>query len=135
MAGGKVLTPIQLQKTVFLFQKAIEEGEWPNVLDQPYEFIPYDYGPFCKEIYWSATCLEDSGLVKSDFASNQRYLLYNATANGLKSGQQIAAKIPKPLAQYFEHVAQWVRERSFSSLVSSIYKRYPAMAENSVFYR
>ena len=56
---GEVITPIQLQKAVFLVSREELEG-----LRKPrYRFRPYHYGPFSKEIYVDAEELHEQGLV------------------------------------------------------------------------
>jgi len=41
----------RLQKLVFLMQKRLEEAGEDPLQSDDYEFIPYDYGPFSKELY------------------------------------------------------------------------------------
>ena len=48
---------IRLMKGMFLFQ---EEGDAPPELD--YDFQPYDYGPFTREVYDDLEELKSSGV-------------------------------------------------------------------------
>ena len=58
-AKTKGLTPVQIQKSLFLF------GENMSGIggSRFYKFVPYNYGPFDKRIYSDAEALETEGLV------------------------------------------------------------------------
>lgn len=131
LAAPKKLTPVQLQKTVFLFQKAIEEGNWNKMLASKYEFVPYDYGPFCKQVYRDVSAARVEGLADVDESS--RYVQYAATSIGKQQAEQSLEDLPAPLANHMRDLAKWVRQQSFSGLVGSIYRKYPEMKANSVF--
>jgi hypothetical protein len=52
-AGGDPLTPVQLQKTLFLLEKERPEVSGRNY----YRFTPYAYGPFDSRVYADAEIL------------------------------------------------------------------------------
>ena len=58
-AEGEPVTPAQLQKVAFLVGMEFAEELPPNY----YAFKPYDYGPFCVEVYRDAEQLERDGLI------------------------------------------------------------------------
>ena len=58
-AGVNPLTPVQLQKSLFLVAKA----NLPELPAPFYDFEPYNYGPFCKAIYTDADDMQAAGLV------------------------------------------------------------------------
>lgn len=58
-AGEEPLTPVQLQKSLFL----ISEANLAAVTTPLYEFEPYHYGPFCPSIYDDVISLKNEGLV------------------------------------------------------------------------
>ena len=57
-AEGDPISPVQLQKIAFLVGQECAEF----VPNSYYKFVPYDYGPFCIEIYRDAKELERAGL-------------------------------------------------------------------------
>ncbi len=59
-AGDKGLSPIQVQKTMFLIR--MEAGDC--VGQGFYAFKPYNYGPFCSAIYKDVDLLVVSGMLK-----------------------------------------------------------------------
>ena len=54
-AEGRLLTPAQLQKSVFLISENV-----PDIVTrgQKFNFVPYDYGPFDKYVYECASDLK-----------------------------------------------------------------------------
>jgi hypothetical protein len=46
-AEGRPYTPVQIQKAAFLVTRNL-----PQVMgeEQPFEFVPYDYGPFDADV-------------------------------------------------------------------------------------
>ena len=80
---------------------------------------------------WSP--LEKVELIEILGSSWNRTRLYRVTENGLRDGASHLAKFPEDVRNYTESLGKWVLSLSFSQLVSSIYKEYPAMKANSVF--
>ena len=61
LAGGLPLSPAQLQKAVFLFGEQMPKDVLPEDF---YDFQPYNYGPFCRDVYTDAEELAAEGLVE-----------------------------------------------------------------------
>ncbi|MBY0360162.1 MAG: hypothetical protein K2W82_19320 [Candidatus Obscuribacterales bacterium] len=134
MAYPSQLSPVQLQKAVFLAQKALEEGGWEHLLTSKYEFEPYDYGPFCKEIYSDLTGFEAQGLVQVGVRfGRSAYNTYATTDEGKHQIDEQTASIPSAVKDHFSDLVKWVKQQSFASLVGAIYRKYPDMKVNSVF--
>ncbi len=55
-AKGRGLSPIQLQKSLFLLERRLSKEE---LGEQFYEFVPYNYGPFDVKIYQDAKYLDE----------------------------------------------------------------------------
>lgn len=127
---GRSFTPVQLQKAAFLIStnmpQAVTEGPGFN-------FVPYDYGPFDKDVYSEAINLSVVGDAVVAPSAQGRWNTYAASAQGLHRGQQILTQLPLAQSKYISDVAQWVLAQSFGSLVKSIYSAYPAMKQNSIF--
>jgi uncharacterized protein len=129
-ADGNELTPIQLQKSVFLFQKMFPVG----VIEEEYEFIPYNYGPFCSEVYDDARSLSSEGLVQlASSYGTSGYTTYAATSEGIESGKDLASRLRPETADHARRLVDWVRRQSFGGLVKAIYDQYPEFQVNSIF--
>lgn len=124
-AGGAPVSPVQLQKALFL----IGENLHP---DRFYHFKPYDYGPFSREVYSDAQELANMGLVSITDPLGG-YKTYAATLAGLNHARERRAQLDASAQEYLSKVVTWVRSLSFKELVVAIYTAYPQMRENSVF--
>jgi uncharacterized protein len=130
LAAGQPLSPVQLQKSVFLFGKLLPDEIVPEDF---YEFIPYNYGPYCSEVYRDAETLAEEGLVQISSVAVHGYSQYAATPEGIAKGDSLRALLPPRIAEHAKVIVEWVRAQTFSGLVSEIYRRYPEYRANSVF--
>ena len=128
-ANGLSFSPVQLQKAVFLVDQNL-----PQLFDagSRFNFAPYDYGPFDREVYAESGALELAALVSSGRGANG-YVEYAVTDAGLARATALKATMDHVTRDYIERVVAWVRSLSFAKLVKSIYEAYPAMRANSVF--
>lgn len=131
-AQDKGLTPIQLQKTLFLVGQELPD-HWKDFPDEYYVFEPYHYGPFDPEIYDDAHVLVEQGLVHSLPSKKGRWNESVATLAGTKRAEALKCEIPDSIAAWIEEVVEWTQSLSFAALVRAIYARYPAYQENSIF--
>ena len=128
VAAGKPVSPVQLQKSLFLLGRNLGASQ----LGQPfYQFQAYDYGPFCQQVYADAEGLECAGDVV--ITSGGRYREYAATPSGVERAAKLRKGLDPVAATYLDEVVRWVRARSFNELVKAIYRAYPEMKANSVF--
>lgn len=128
-AEGKTFTPVQIQKAVFLLTREAPElfSEGPG-----YNFRPYDYGPFDSSVYDDIDASIRQGEAEIIYG---RPRLYRATESGVNRANDLIEGLDPKDVEYIESVSQFVRSRSFSDLVSSIYRQYPEMRANSIFVR
>src|SRR5215218_3201395 len=91
LAGGQPLSPVQLQKSVFLFGELLPDEALPEDF---YEFVPYNYGPFCPEVYKDAETLAEEGLVQISSAAGHGYSQYSATPEGIAEGERLRGVLP-----------------------------------------
>ena len=122
---GACFFPIQLQKLLFLMDREIHEF----VNGPHFHFIPYDYGPFDKDIYMEVNVLIRKGEV--DANAEARYPAYFLTGSGALSGIDALNGLPEPASRYMKEAAVWVRSLTFKQLLAAIYAYYPDMAVNS----
>lgn len=126
-AHGKSLTPVQLQKSLFLVGK-----KWPGITeDSFYEFEPHNYGPFCKIIYDDMELLEMADLVKIHKKSGRNWSEYSATEDGLVVASKL--DVPADVVNYVRKLVSTVKKLSFADLVKAVYNKYPEFRLNSVF--
>jgi uncharacterized protein YwgA len=128
---GSTLTPVQLQKSLFLLSRNLTRTQLQ--VAEFYSFKAYDYGPFNAQIYSDAKQLRDEGLVIIDPMDGARYRDYSATVPGLTSAEQLRTELGAEVRDYLDEVVAWTRSLSFDALVRAIYRDYPEMKANSVF--
>jgi uncharacterized phage-associated protein len=130
LAEGQPLSPVQLQKSVFLFGELLPRKALPEDF---YKFVAYNYGPFCPEVYEDAETLAEEGLVQISSVTAHGYSQYAATPEGIAEGERLRELLPSRVAEHAKAIVDWVRAQSFRGLVSEIYRRYPKYRVNSVF--
>jgi uncharacterized protein len=128
-ADGRSFSPVQLQKAVFLIDRNLR-GVFED--NSHFNFAPYDYGPFDREVY-----VEASALASDEFASIAKgasgYSEYAVTDKGLPRAKELLQTLGEDQRAYVLLVVEWVRSLGFAKLVKSIYEAYPDMRANSVF--
>jgi hypothetical protein len=128
-AAGKPMSPVQLQKSLFLLSRNISsERLGPHY----YDFEAYDYGPFCQRVYADAQALEREGHVVIT-AQESRYRQYAATPSGMELAGALRRRVGESSSAYLDEAVRWVLARTFNELVKAIYRSYPEMKVNSVF--
>ena len=126
---GKPHSPVQIQKLLFILDQEISDQlEGPH-----FNFEPYDYGPFDRNVYEVMDQLRDRGLVEECHSPGRTWKEYRATLEGQERGTSTLEALPEPVSGYIRELSSWARGLSFRSLVASVYKAYPAMQVNSVF--
>ncbi|MGO8896735.1 MAG: hypothetical protein ACLQU5_00070 [Isosphaeraceae bacterium] len=128
-ANGNPLSPVQLQKSLFLLQRTLPTSV---IGEDFYVFEPYNYGPFDPKVYDDAMTLASMGLA-SRSESAGRWTEYSATAEGLREGSELAKTLHVDVRNYIRNLVEWVRSQPFASLVRTIYRHYPDMKANSIF--
>ncbi len=127
-AGPRSLTPVQLQKALFLVGKNLATFVGPDF----YKFIPYNYGPFSVDIYRDAKLLQQGGLVRIEPEQGQ-LPEYFATPQGNIRAADLRYSLLPGVASYIETVTRWTQQLTFPQLVTAIYAKYPEFRKNSVF--
>jgi DNA-binding PadR family transcriptional regulator len=126
---GALYTPVQVQKLLFLL-----ETNLGNAIDAPhFHFRAYHYGPFDQSVYTTLDILAAKGLVQIVQEIGDRWRSYQLTREGQSAGESVLGRLDDQSRNYIERASEFVRQLSFSQLVSAIYKAYPAMRANSVF--
>lgn len=129
--NGKPLQPVQLQKSLFLLGRNLSLRQLQ--VESFYPFEPYDYGPFCSQVYSDAEGLCFEGFVHIDCPINLSYRFYSATEEGIVKANELKKILSPETRDYLEKIVEWTSSLSFNDLVSAIYQAYPEMKENSIF--
>jgi hypothetical protein len=127
-ANGNGLTPVQLQKSLFVLGRELPKEAGPDF----YEFVAYDYGPFARSIYTDAQMLADAGLIAIG-ADKSGLRIYTPTLRGFEVGGILRGNASTRAVEYLKSVVAWAQSLPFPELIQSIYARYPDTAVNSVF--
>lgn len=123
----KGLTPVQLQKSLFLLGR----GFAGQLGEGFYEFTPYNYGPFNADIYRGAETLQQNAQV--EIRRTSRWPQYFLTSDGKRKVEEILMVAPPDVSDYLRRVVEWTQSLSFPALVRAIYAKYPEFKANSVF--
>lgn len=123
------LSPVQLQKSVFLIGQELSE----IVGKACYRFAPYNYGPFDRNVYLDAELLRARGLVAIEIAPGQRWAEYRATPEGIQRAEDLGRQLPANVYEYIQQVVDWSQNLTFQQLVRAIYGKFPEFRANSVF--
>ena len=126
--NGAEYAPVQVQKLFFLIDRTVPErvgGPW-------FDFRPDAYGPFDQAVYDELRTLAGQGLVAITSVPNGPPS-YRPTPEGLSAGQGSLADFPTATAEYLRQLSVWVRQQSFTSLLSYVYQAFPEMRARSVF--
>lgn len=128
-APDRGLTPVQLQKTLFLLGTRRPK----DVGHDYYSFQPYHYGPFDAAVFHDADALAADGEIVIEGGSGATLRRYVLTKAGSEAATQAEDVAPKGAVSYLTSVVAWAQSLSFNELVRAIYEAYPAMREKSVF--
>jgi hypothetical protein len=128
-ADGKGLSPVQLQKCLFLLGQKLPT----QVDDSFYHFIAHNYGPFDSSIYLDAKLLADEGLVNISQTTGTRFPIYTITSEGSEVARELEGRMPPHVTEYIKRLVIWSQSLSFEQLIRAIYKNYPEFSVNSVF--
>lgn len=145
-AGGKIEGRTRIQKLTFLSSQRLEE----EGIDL-YDFIPYDYGPFDKQVYDALDFLRAEGFVEQKeirtYGGDTRYD-YMLTEKGYESVQENVPEeetesigdispLQRDVRTIFDIAGDVVDEYNdmpISNLLDRVYDEYPEYTSESVLY-
>ena len=130
-AARSPLQPVQLQKVLFLIGEELSSTQ--RKTRSFYKFEPYDYGPFCSEVYADADLLAEDGFLQIGRPPGQSYRVYGITSVGMERADELREDLDDSVRHYLDKIVLWVSGLNFRQLVSWIYHKYPRMRENSIF--
>lgn len=128
-AGDSKYTPVQIQKIFFLIDRQLGK----KIGGPFFNFKPYHYGPFDKDLYNQLQELTKEGLVQTNLNPLNSLTKFSLTETGRLKGQKELRRISSKERDFIVTLNAYVRSMTFSQLVASIYKAYPEMKKNSIF--
>ena len=126
LTGGRYgLDRIRLMKGMFLFAQSGIPGP-----EERYEFVPYDWGPFSRDVYEDLEGLQATGLLLA-MPEGSRYAEYRATDVGLGQAKELQRTLPNDATHRLAEIKATVTSMSFLELLEYVYQRYSAFAGRS----
>jgi len=126
LPGGRyALDRIRLMKGMFLFAQTGIPG--PR---ERYEFEPYDWGPFSRDVYRDLEALEAAGLLVA-VPEGSRYAEYRVTDLGRQHADALQHGLPTATTKCLAEIKATVTSKSFLELLEYVYQRYSDFAERS----
>jgi uncharacterized protein YwgA len=119
------LDRLRMQKAVFLLQEKGPES-WRR-----FQFHPYDWGPYSRELAATVVGLAAEGLLDKDDV--RFYSAYKTTDRGEEIAAEIFANLRPEERELVRRIRHFVTTRSFSQLLKEIYSAYPSYAAASRF--
>ena len=120
------LDPIRIQKALFYIsrQDRVPDGE-------KYEFEPYNYGPYSRQIYADLDVLVASGLVALVPDASRRWSRYTLTSSGSSRANELLPTL-RNWIDLIETTRELVTGLSFRDLLRRVYREFPEFAVNSI---
>jgi len=122
---GEIRGKTKLQKLVFLLDKEL------NIIkDQGYDFVPYKYGPFSKELIEDVEMLILTGLVKTEEEVREindeevTIVVYRLTDRGKNIARQAYNELTDKEKRKINKLKEF-NARSARSLTAYVHSRYP----------
>lgn len=128
-SGRQVISPIQLQKAVFLVSRAGLKG----LPQQAYDFQAYHYGPFDADVYNDAEKLHTENLVLRAPSRSGAWTDTMITPEGWDKTEALRRDLPHETVEKIDEIVQTVLSMPFRTLLRYVYDKYPEFRKNSVF--
>lgn len=125
--------PIRLMKGMFIF--SMEAPETWLASYERYQFIPYSYGPYSRNVDDDLDQLVEHGYVRVTKIPGKTWNYYSLSKEGEAKARELGASLPADAAIYLRRVREFVLKLSFRKLLDTVYAKYPAYAVKSVFKR
>ena len=115
-------SPVQIQKLFFLLEKKLNLTY--------FDFKPYHYGPYDKGLTATLDLLSQEG--KIHIKNIDGIIHYQASSTNTLNSSDF---LDEQKRKFIKKMTAFIKNLSFKELCMSIYKEYPEMAENSIFFR
>lgn len=126
--GDYPLDRIRLQKALFLVSMR-GPARWAGT----YDYKPYDWGPYCRDVTRDMAGLVRAGLVRVEPFPGSTHGQYVTTRSGRRESERARAAVDGTEARFLDEVRRYVTGLSFNALLREVYSEYPDYAVNSKF--
>lgn len=128
----------RLQKMVFLMQKQLKQRDQLGAVGLEYNFIPYDYGPFSKELYDDLDAMIEQEFVddtEEPLRSGKVKYIYEIEDDGeeLVDSECESREDVDTIIQIAREIKKHYNDMLLSELIEYVYTEYPEYAERSVY--
>ena len=128
----------RLQKMVFLMQKQLKQRNQLGAVGFEYNFIPYDYGPFSKELYDDLDAMIEQEFVddtEEPLRSGKVKYIYEIEDDGeeLVDSECESREDVDTIIQIAREIKKHYNDMLLSELIEYVYTEYPEYAERSVY--
>jgi len=128
----------RLQKMVFLMQQELKQRGQSGAVGTEYDFIPYDYGPFSKELYDDLDAMIDQEFVddtEEPLRSGKVKYIYEIEGDGedLVDSEKETWEDADAIMQLAQEIKEDYNDMLLSELIEYVYSEYPDYAERSVY--
>jgi uncharacterized protein len=129
LAHGKPVLRTRLQKIVFRLSKTLFSG---SVEPSEYNFIPFHYGPYSKEVYTDLVTLDRESYVEFGPNSEDGYPeSYSATDAGIAIAKELFDSLPDGFRETARYEIDRGLQADLNKLLNEIYTEYPDYAVRS----
>lgn len=131
--GSEVQGKTRLQKLVFLAQNGgLEDDPIPDEEGfEAFDFDPYNYGPFSKELAQAVDDLADEGLIEKSTASTSSGNSREDYRIEPEGEQALDDATPEEQERLLWSVKRLYNDTPLFKLLNEVYDDYPDYAENS----
>jgi len=113
ISGDSGLSPVQLQRSLFLFGQKREEQVGPGF----YEFEPHESGPSSRDVYVDIDALVTAEYVVKEWVPDSSWSAFRLSDAGRARVTEFRRKVKKDALSGLEDAVAWVREQSYLDLV------------------
>lgn len=121
LVNDKTLSPLQLQKLLFLVDEKLSIDINGTKF---FNFEPYDFGPFDRQIYIELNALISTGQIIVHNGKVRQYQLIDDNFN---------VSIAENIKEKIKILADFVKKCTFKELLTAIYKEYPHTAIKAIY--
>jgi len=113
IAGDSGLSPVQIQRSLFLLGQKREEQVGPGF----YEFEPHDSGPFSRDVYVDIDALVAAEHVVKEWVPASSSSAFRLSDAGRARVSEFRRKVKKEALAGLEDAVAWVKEQSYLDLI------------------
>ena len=113
MSGASGLSPVQLQRSLFLVCQKREKQVGPHV----YEFEPNGSGPASTALYADMDALVTAEDIVKEWVPESSYSIFRLSDSGRARAADFRRRMKKDALAGLEDAVAWVKEQSYQELV------------------